>query len=154
MNEATKSAVRIRPNLGSYVNARSSSGSKVKISGDPASEFLKGMTLGEVYEVAKFLGIDRSYTNLNPGHQRMCLGNMIRTVMKKGVVELPTHIREAADERIANDVGLREAKLAERVAKAAAKAEKKAAALTGVDPDFVEPEGEGKKSRGKKNKGK
>lgn len=129
--------VSIKPKLELYQNARSASGSKVKISGDRVSKMLAGMTLDEVKQVAaavvkKF--DPNKYKGLNLGHQRMCIGNLIRGAVKDpetfNEAAFKT-IREKADARIAKENETRakaEAeKKAKREAKAAEAAKRKAA---------------------------
>jgi NADH dehydrogenase/NADH:ubiquinone oxidoreductase subunit G len=128
--------VRIKPKLEVYQNARSASGSKVKISGDQVSRLLEGMTLDEVQAVAVQVvkNFDASkYSKLNPGHQRMCIGNLIRGASKGDGFNISVleNAHEATKERIATVKAAKEQEAADkkvaREAKAAAKAEKKAA---------------------------
>lgn len=155
-----KVATRIKPKLELYRSARSASGSKVKISGDDVSNALEGMTLQEVYDVAAHYGITKTYPNLNAGHQRMCLGNLIRgAVKKKDAPEFPMGIRKAADERIERDKEANAEKQAARVERAKERAAKKAEAKVAAPAEGSEfgeeVASESGKGKGKgKNKGK
>ena len=149
------SDVRIKPKLEQYTNARSASGSKVKISGDQISRLLEGMTLSEVQDVATRVvkNFDpNKYAKLNPGHQRMCIGNLIRGASKGDGfnVAVLEEAHEQVKERIARVKAEKEAEAArkkeEREAKAAAKASKKAAEAEATNGDEQKAE-KPKKSR-------
>lgn len=72
-----------------YVKAKSSTGNKTLDSGDALAVELRGMELDDVYaKAAKALGVTEAslrlkYKPLNPGMQRMNLGNRMRAAAKK-----------------------------------------------------------------------
>lgn len=84
MSEDAK--VVVRPDTSNYVEARAASGAKTKVNGDTISTSLIGVTLEELYKVAaEALGttqkeLREKYEHLNPGMQRMNLGNRLRKV--------------------------------------------------------------------------
>lgn len=61
--------------------------------GDEVAVLLRGKELDECYTAAaRFLrepedGLRQKYQHLNPGQQRMCLGNLLRYRIKKGLVK-------------------------------------------------------------------
>lgn len=79
--------VVIRPNLENYDSVKSASGKKSRIrKGDPVAEGMIGFPLEDVYKVADDLGVEipkEKYAALNPGMQRMCIGNKIRGWINK-----------------------------------------------------------------------
>jgi hypothetical protein len=85
-------AVRITPDLDKYKvshDVRTESGAPSMDIGDATAKLLRGKTLEETYKIAAKL-LDASekslrdrYTHLNPGQQRMCLGNRLRAAAKK-----------------------------------------------------------------------
>lgn len=138
-NEAVtteKKTVRIKPNVETYVPGRSSKGAKVKISGDLVSQLLDGLTLEQTYSLAeqslgdKHADLRTKYTKLNPGHQRMCLGNLLRGLKtdedKERLSKLAAPLRKDADARLAAAKKVAEAKATERAEKKEAAAKKKA----------------------------
>lgn len=143
-----KKVVRIKPKVENYVNGRSSKGAKVKISGDLVSQLLDGLTLEQAYDLAeKALGskhpdLRTKYTKLNAGHQRMCLGNLLRGLktdeQKAELSKLAEPFRKDADARKEAAKKVAEAKATEKAEKAEAKAKKaaeaKAAESTGNAP--------------------
>lgn len=72
-----------------YLKAKAASGKATQICGDGLSQILVGKTLEEVYEfAADEMGIDlddlhAKYEHLNPGQQRMVLGNRLRGFYRK-----------------------------------------------------------------------
>jgi hypothetical protein len=141
-NEAaveTKKIVRIKPDVTAYVNGRSSKGAKVKISGDLVSQLLDGLSLEDAYNLAeKALGekhadLRTKYTKLNAGHQRMCIGNLLRGLKtdedKERLSKLAAPFRKDADARLAAAAKVAEAKATERAEKKEAAAKKKAEAV-------------------------
>lgn len=89
-----KPQVRIRAKLDKYTVVAAASGRKSYDNGDQAAEALRGKPLDEVYAtVLKAINVERKandekvmtlkelkgrYDHLNIGHQRMCLGNLLR----------------------------------------------------------------------------
>ena len=79
----------ISPKLDEYVKVRSSSGKMTMASKDAIAAALAGATLEEVYEAAARLKLGTEdelrakYSHLNPGQQRMNLGNRIRGAVRK-----------------------------------------------------------------------
>lgn len=71
-----------------YIETKAASGKKSLDSGDDVAKALRGMELEEVYkEVGKKLGmtvrqLKLKYGRLNPGMQRMNLGNRMRKVLR------------------------------------------------------------------------
>lgn len=148
--ETEKKVVRIKPDVTAYVAGRSSKGAKVKISGDLVSQLLDGLTLEDTYNLAeaavgaKHADLRTKYIKLNPGHQRMCLGNLLRGMKsdedKANLSKLAEPFRKGAEARKVVAAKVAEAKKTEREEKAKAAAEKKAATpeaapkVTGVLP--------------------
>lgn len=87
MTEEAKTT--IRPDTSEYESARTAKGGKSMHNGDPVATALQGATLDEVYElVSEALDVGEKelrerYVHLNPGQQRMNLGNRLRGVMNK-----------------------------------------------------------------------
>lgn len=82
---------RTKFDLSKYVTSpeiRTASGRPSIDVGDRAAALLRGKSLEEVYEIAgevlqeSISELQSRYEHLNPGMQRMCLGNRIRAVMK------------------------------------------------------------------------
>jgi len=72
-----------------YVETRNKAGRKSLDNGDSVALLLRGKSLEEVYAIAA-RELDESkqslvsrYNHLNKGHQRMCLGNRMRSALKK-----------------------------------------------------------------------
>jgi len=138
MTDTEKKVIRIKPDVTAYVAGRSSKGAKVKISGDLVSQLLDGLTLEDAYALAeeaigaKHPDLRTKYTKLNAGHQRMCLGNLLRGIKsdedKANLSELAEPFRKAAEARKAAATKVAEAKKTEREEKAKAAAVAKAAA--------------------------
>lgn len=139
MTETEKKVTRIKPDVTGYVTGRSSKGAKVKISGDLVSQLLDGLTLEDTYNLAelavgtKHPDLRTKYTKLNPGHQRMCLGNLLRGMKsdedKANLSKLAEPFRKQAEARKSAAEKVAEAKKTEREEKAKAAAAKKAAEL-------------------------
>lgn len=72
-----------------YVAVKAASGRASADNGDATAQMLRGMTLPEVYDkAAEVLGVKRAdlesrYIHLNPGQQRMNLGNRIRKALRE-----------------------------------------------------------------------
>jgi len=84
INEALTTAAKGRKSRHHYKECRAYSGRKSLDNGDKTALSLRGKELGEVYEIASEI-LEESvevlmskYSHLNPGQQRMCLGNRIR----------------------------------------------------------------------------
>lgn len=82
----------VKPDLSRYIrhsDVRTGSGRQAVDIGDETADALRGLSLDEVYEkVCSTLGLDESdtraaYAHLNPGMQRMNLGNRLRAFYKK-----------------------------------------------------------------------
>ena len=137
-NAEVKKVTRIKPDVTGYVAGRSSKGAKVKISGDLVSQLLDGLTLEDTYNLAeqavgeKHKDLRTKYIKLNPGHQRMCLGNLLRGMKsdedKANLSKLAEPFRKQAEARKAAAEKVAEAKKTEREEKAKAKAAADAAA--------------------------
>jgi hypothetical protein len=85
-------AVHITPDLDKYKvsrDVRTESGAPSVDIGDATAKLLRGKTLDKVYKVvAKLLDASEKslrdrYTHLNPGQQRMTLGNRLRAAVKR-----------------------------------------------------------------------
>lgn len=62
------------------------SGAATMSCGDTVATVLEGRTLAVVHALANHAGIDATqYGHLNPGHQRMILGNMLRRKFRLAV---------------------------------------------------------------------
>lgn len=73
----------IRPNMANYVPDKSGSGKRTHRTDDFVARSLAGKSVDEVKERASKLGIDvEKWAHLNPGQQRMLIGNRLRTLMK------------------------------------------------------------------------
>jgi hypothetical protein len=90
--EAT--GVRIRPDWDSLTKVQAASGKRSFDNADALATSLRGKTLNEAYTIcAKALkaegepttvkALKTRYAHLNPGHQRMCIGNKVRAAMKR-----------------------------------------------------------------------
>lgn len=72
-----------------YLNTYSANGNSSKNNGDPVAALLEGKTLEEAYEkAAEIGGIDATelagrWDHLNPGQQRMLIGNHIRKNLRE-----------------------------------------------------------------------
>lgn len=72
-----------------YVKAKAASGKSSRHSGDPVAVALEGKSLEECFEyVAEAMGESPEdyaarWAHLNMGQQRMCVGNRLRTFLKK-----------------------------------------------------------------------
>ena len=82
--------VSIRVDKEKYNPARTASGTKSLNNGDPVALALAGLTLGEVQSLAdSFIGENdfrKRYAKLNPGMQRMNIGNRLRGAINKATV--------------------------------------------------------------------
>lgn len=130
----------IRPNIENYVTAKSGNGKRTHRIDDFVARTLDGKTLTEVESGAASLGIENKWSHLNPGQQRMLLGNALRQATRRtkeplsesaitavfGEPAAPydAEAAEAAKKQAAAD---REAKAAEAKAKKEAAAAEKAA---------------------------
>lgn len=74
--------------LGNYTKIKLDDGSVVRDNGDDAATLLRGAELGEIFKiVAHKLGVTQvslhdKYDHLNPGQQRMNLGNRLRKALR------------------------------------------------------------------------
>ena len=77
-----------------YTASKSSSGTTSAHNGDDVATLLAGNTPEAVCAVAEQLAgmkvgeLVKSYGHLNPGQVRMCAGNRIRAMVKKGTVSV------------------------------------------------------------------
>lgn len=83
MTEQTEQAAEtktvIRPNLKNYVRAKSGSGKRSHRTDDFVARTLDGKTLDAIKSGAALLGVDvAKWEKLNPGQQRMLIGNALR----------------------------------------------------------------------------
>ena len=74
----------IDPRPYTYEKVKAASGKSSLDNGDLVANFLRGKTLEEVYIAAAAVlemnpeTLQIAYDHLNPGHQRMCVGNKLR----------------------------------------------------------------------------
>ena len=110
--------------------------------GDPIAAELRDLTLDEVYELAEGLGLEglrAKYAKLNPGQQRMNLGNRLRAMAKHQNRQTLTKLEPVTREK--------------EVKKAAPKAQAKAPKADKIERDAAGiplPEATKGKKRGKK----
>lgn len=174
MNDQTVEAAApaktvIRPDLNRYVRAKSGNGKRTHRIDDFTARSLDGKTVEQVLEGGAKLGINTAkWSHLNPGQQRMLVGNAIRNLLnaKKDPIEeaavtavfgepsAPYDAEAAA----AAKAKAEEEKAAKKAAKEAEKAAKEAAAQAAKDnaatPDPASggaepPEGKAKRIAGK-----
>ena len=181
-NEAVKQTEEgktvIRPNTETYTKTRSASGSISFHTGDLVAQALAGLSIDEVKDLAVQVMDDDTmptkYDHLNPGQQRMNLGNRMRGAINKAVKknekliadakakgeDVPTlgdpeasfkslakPYMEAANKRNAEAEAEREAKEKEREAKAAEKAAKAEAEVESGDAEDAKPARKGRKGK-------
>jgi len=91
---ADASGTRIRPNWDSLTKVQAASGKRSFDNADSLAVALRGHTLAEAYvicskalkaegEPTTVKALKARYDHLNPGHQRMCIGNKVRAAMKR-----------------------------------------------------------------------
>lgn len=146
--QATKTV--IRPNMANYVPDKSGSGKRTHRTDDFVARSLAGKSVDEVKERASKLGIDvEKWAHLNPGQQRMLIGNRLRTLMKarenplteeaitavfgEPVPEYDAEAAAAAKQAAAEERERKKAEKAQKDAEKAAAAEEQA-----PDPDAEE----------------
>lgn len=151
----------IRPNMANYVPDKSGSGKRTHRTDDFVARSLAGKSVDEVKERASTLGIDvEKWAHLNPGQQRMLIGNRLRTLMKarenplteeaitavfgEPVPEYDAEAAAAAKQAAAEERARKKAEKAQKDAEKAAVAEEQAA-----DPD-AEPDADSKPRRRRK----
>lgn len=151
----------IRPNMANYVPDKSGSGKRTHRTDDFVARSLAGKSVDEVKERASKLGIDvEKWSHLNPGQQRMLIGNRLRTLMKarenplteeditavfgEPVPEYDAEAAAAAKQAAAEERERKKAEKAQKDAEKAAAAEEQAA-----DPD-AEPDADSKPRRRRK----
>lgn len=158
----------IRPNIKNYVRAKSGAGKRTHRIDDFTARSLDGKTVEQVLEGGAKLGINvGKWSHLNPGQQRMLVGNAIRNLLnaKKDPIEeaavtavfgepaAPYDAEAAAAAKAAAD----EERAAKKAAKEAEKAEKEAAKAAAAQTDTQDeasgsaepPEGKGRRIAGK-----
>jgi hypothetical protein len=92
--DAAAKGTRIRPDWDSLTKVQAASGKRSFDNADSLAVALRGKTLDEAYSLcAKALkaegepttirALKSRYAHLNPGHQRMCIGNKVRAAMKR-----------------------------------------------------------------------
>lgn len=81
---ATVAKTVIRPDLKRYVRTKSGNGKRTHRTDDLVARLLAGKTLDEVKAGATAFQIDHAkWGNLNPGQQRMLIGNALRQLQKQ-----------------------------------------------------------------------
>lgn len=94
--EEDDGSTRIRADLEKYDAVKSASGNRSYDTGDDVAKQLRGLDLDAVYKIAarelKAAGetitikaLKERYENLNPGHQRMCVGNRVRAAQARAL---------------------------------------------------------------------
>lgn len=75
-------ATTIRNHRQSYAVALHPNGKKTQNNGDPVARMLLAIPFAELvaFSATRF---GKAYDHLNPGHARMCIGNLIRGALKK-----------------------------------------------------------------------
>ncbi len=93
--EAAKAeGTRIRPQWDALTKVRAASGKRSFDNSDAVATTLRGKTLDEAYELVSAIldaegepqsvaALKARYAHLNPGHQRMCIGNKARAARKR-----------------------------------------------------------------------
>lgn len=157
----------IRPNLSRYVRAKSGAGKRSHRIDDFTARTLDGKTLESIKEGAVLLGIDvAKWAHLNPGQQRMLVGNAIRNRLnaKKDPLEesavtnvfgepsAPYDAEAAAAAKAAADAEKAAKKAAKEAEKAAKAAEKAAAAGGAVESSGDEASGTAEAPEGKSHR--
>ena len=80
-------------------NVKTASGARSISNGDTVAKALNGLTVEQLEKVAKRADIEdrfKGWNKLNPGMQRMNLGNVLRAQIKNGDVKAKATIAEAA----------------------------------------------------------
>lgn len=96
IDAAAATGTRIRPDWDSLTKVVAASGKRSYDNADALAKALRGKTLDEAYticskalkaegEPATVKALKARYAHLNPGHQRMCIGNKVRAAMKRSV---------------------------------------------------------------------
>ncbi len=91
---AKAEGTRIRPQWDTLTKVQAASGKRSFDNADSVAQALRGKSLEEAYSlVSKALkaegepetvaALTARYEHLNPGHQRMCLGNKLRAAIKR-----------------------------------------------------------------------
>lgn len=97
-DEEDDGSVRIRADLNRYEATKAASGNRSYDTGDEVAEMFRGKDLEEVYKLAArdlkangenvtIKALKERYANLNPGHQRMCVGNKVRAARARAANE-------------------------------------------------------------------
>lgn len=133
----TSTKTVIRPDLNRYVRAKSGNGKRTHRIDDLVARSLDGKTVEQVVEGGAKLGVDTAkWAHLNPGQQRMLVGNKLRHLMADTKEPLTAEklaevFGEPAAPYDAEAAAAAAAKAAEE--KAAKKAEKEAAKQAKAD---------------------
>ncbi len=131
---AAKNKTRIQLPVDAMKRVKSVSGGVSFHCGDDVAEKLNGLPLDHVKSVASTLGIDTGkYDHLNPGQQRMNIGNLIRAHVRKNPDSNPVFADAAHGVREAHEKAT-----AEQRAQAEADAETKRAAKEAADAEKVQ----------------
>ncbi|WVR18118.1 hypothetical protein JXVLWARM_CDS_0067 [Burkholderia phage Bm1] len=127
--QATQSKTRIQLPTTSMVRVKSVSGGVSFHCGDDVATKLHGLPLEQVKAIAATVGIDvTKYDHLNQGQQRMNIGNMLRSFVRKNPDEAETFYDAAAGVRAAYEAETAEQRAADEAAAAQKAADKEAAA--------------------------
>lgn len=91
---AAEEGTRIKPDWALLTKTQAASGKRSFDNADAMAVALRGKTLEEVYGIVSGILADNGepesaealqarYAHLNPGHQRMCVGNKARAAIKR-----------------------------------------------------------------------
>jgi hypothetical protein len=92
---AASDGTRIKPDWDKLTKVQAASGKRSFDNADSVAKKLRGKTLEEVADIASAMLVEEGegmtakallakYSHLNPGHQRMCIGNKVRAAIKRG----------------------------------------------------------------------
>lgn len=88
-------ATTIRSHRANYTVALHPNGKKTQNNGDPVAQALLFVSFDELKAFAHGT-FGKSYDQLNPGHARMCIGNLIRGAARKGDAKVVEWLEEIA----------------------------------------------------------
>lgn len=122
----SEAKAKIAPDIEKYQTTRSATGSSSKHSGDVIALGLAGATLEEVYDVLAHIinanprELVKKYAHLNPGQQRMNLGNRIR-----GAIKAANLVKEGSGDKLFAEIAKKLQVVVKERAEAEAAARKK-----------------------------
>lgn len=86
----------IRSHRGNYQIALHPNGKKTQNNGDVIAQVLLFVPLAELKQLSGAWFEGKTYDHLNPGHARMCIGNLLRGLNNKGDERLAAWLNEKA----------------------------------------------------------